>query len=406
MDASKNADQNAARWSGKRRTGMIIVVAVIAAIVIGVVVSVALPPNSPSPSHTYRIGAILPLTGRAGMLGENVKNGMMMAAEDINAAGGIKGARLEISFGDSKNEPKEGVALMNRFTSLDRLPVVVSAMTPVTEPLIPLAERTKTVVFATMVSSPTFAERSPWLFRCFTRAETEVPPLAKIAYAQLKMRKAAAVYVDDDFGKGYADFFRAEFEKLGGKMQSELPYERGASDFRNTLIKLKGADIDGIYLVGYDKAMGLIPKQLREMGINTPLLANASMATPAYLEIAGDTADGTVLLNFAFSTQRPPTEQGKKLIARYKERFGEVPLVLTVIGYDIVRLIARAIETQGGSAEQIRDGLLGIKEFQGVIGKLTVQPNREVDVPLMPLIIRGGKPVPFAPTPKPSTATP
>ncbi len=348
--------------------------------------------------ESYKLGAILPLTGRVAMLGENVRNGMQMAMEEINAAGGINGKMLEIQFGDSRNDPKEGVSLMNKFTSVSNLPVVVTAMTSITSPLIPIAERNNTVIFATMVSSPTFANKSEYLFRCFTRAETEVPPLAKIAYEEIGMRRIISLYVDDDFGKGYTVSYKTEFEKLGGKIVGEIPFARGGSDFRNTIAKLKSIEADGIYLVGYDKAMGLIPKQIREMGIKTPLLANASMASPAYLKIAGEASEGIVLMNFAFSTRSPKTEEGKKLVDKYKEKFGSTPLVLTVIGYDIVGLLAKAIQTNGYGSDNIRLGLLSIQDFDGVIGKLMVQPDGEVDVPLMPLVIRGGRPTPFKPS--------
>jgi branched-chain amino acid transport system substrate-binding protein len=186
---------------------------------------------------------------------------------------------------------------------------------------------------------------------------------------------------------------------MGGQVVVEIPYVRGSSDFKNSIVKLKSEEIDGIYVVGYDKAMGLIPKQLREMGIEQQILANASAATPAYTRIAGEAAEGIVLMNFAFSTRNPRTEEGKQLVERYRERFGDTPLVLTVIGNDIVGLLAKAIETRGASADEIRDGLLAIEDYDGVIGKLTVRSDGEVDLPLMPLIIRGGKPTPFVASP-------
>ena len=367
-----------------------------AVLVVVVVVVIIVVSRGPADENgPIRIGAILPLTGRAAMLGENVRNGMQLAVDDINAAGGINGRKLEVVFGDSRNDPKEGVSLMNRFTSVDKLPAVVSAMTPVTAPLIPIAERKKTVLFATMVSSPEFASKSSYLFRCFTRAGTEVPALANLAHSKLKMSKVVSLFVDDDFGSGYSDRFQEEFEKLGGKVVAQMPFPRGGADFKNTIAKLKSIEADGIYLVGYDKAMGLIPKQIREMGIETPILANASMATPAYLRIAGKGAEGIVLMNFAFSTRAPRTEEGKQLVKRYEDKFGSTPLVLTVIGYDIVGMLAQAMKANGASAESIRKGLLAIDDYDGVIGKLKVQSNGEVDVPLMPLVIKGGKPVPF-----------
>ncbi len=377
---------NAAR---RKRSGLVAVLALVLA------VGSLSCDRRPQGPETYKIGAILPLTGRAAMLGENVRHGMEMAAEDINANGGINGHKLEIVFGDSKNDPKEGVSLMNRFTSVNRLPAVVSAMTPITAPLIPLAERNKTVLFATMVSSPDFAAKSDYLFRCFTRAGTEVPPLAKVAFEQLGLRRVAVLYVDDDFGQGYCRAFKQALEQAGGQVTDEIPYARGSSDFKNSIVKLKDKDIDGIYIVGYDKAMGLIPKQIREMGIDTQILANASAATPAYIRIAGEAAEGITLMNFAFSTRAPRTERGQALVKRYEDKFGQTPLVLTVIGYDIVGLLAKAMEADGSSADSIRQGLLAIADYEGVIGKLAVQADGEVDVPLMPLVIRDGKPAPL-----------
>jgi len=376
--------------------GAIVVIAVV--IVVGIFVGLS---REPEGQEQYKLGAILPLTGGAAMLGENVRNGIQLAVDEINAGGGINGRAIQVEFGDSKDEPKEGVSLMTRFTSVNKYPAVITAMTAITAPLIPIAERSKTVVFATMVSSPTFADQSEYLFRCFTRAETEVPPLANIAYKRLGMHTIASLYVDDDFGRGYSERFRTEFEKLGGRIVEQIPFTRGGADFRNTITKLKTTDADGIYLVGYDKAMGLIPKQLREMGIEKPLIANASMATPEYIQIAGEAAEGIVLMNFAFSTRAPRTEEGKALVKKYEEKFGSTPLVLTVIGYDIVGLLAEAIKNKGYSSEGIRQGLLAIQDYEGVIGKLKVQPDGEVDVPLMPLVIRGGKPVPFVSQPNP-----
>lgn len=373
-------------------------IALVVIIVVAIVIIIGINIKSRQESREegpYKIGAILPLTGRAAMLGDNVRNGMQMAVDDINAEGGINGRLLEIEFGDSRDEPKEGVSLMNRFTSVSNLPVVVTAMTPITAPLIPIAERNKTVLFATMVSSPKFASKSEYLFRCFTRAANEIPPLSKIAYERLEMRKIVSLYVDDDFGKGYTERFRAEFEKLGGKMINEIPFARGGSDFRNTIAKLKSVEADAIYLVGYSRAMGLIPKQIRETGIEMPILANASMATPAYIAIAGEAAEGIVLMNFAFSTRAPRTEEGRNLVKKYEEKFGSTPLVLTVIGYDIVGLLAEAIQNEGYSADGIQRGLLKMQDYEGVIGKLTIQADGEVDVPLMPLIIKGGRVTPY-----------
>lgn len=347
----------------------------------------------PASSKDYKIGAILPMTGTSAVLGEFNKNGMDIAVEELNARPNAPKI-YSVEYGDSKNDPKEGVLVFQQQASVQKLPIIVSAMSSVTGALAQPAAENNKLLMATMVSSAGITENQPNMFRLFVRADIDAKTMADYAVKNAGLKKAAILFVQDDFGASFRDVFKQNFEAGGGKVTVEEGFDRAATDFRAVLTKLKGADFDCLYLLGYERTMGLIPKQMRELGINQPVLSIGTLAQPYVMEQAGNAIDGSYFTSTEFDADNPKSDAAKNFVAKYEAKFGKKPNYFAAFAYDTVRVLARAVEDAGANsadAKAVADALRRIKDFPGAVGAITFEPNGDARFPMHVSQIKNGR---------------
>ncbi len=328
--------------------------------------------------EVVKIGAILPLTGNTSMIGEYIKSGIDLAVKDVNSKGGINGKQLVVEYGDSKNEAKEGVTIFNSFTSVKKIPVIISAMTGVTQALIPLADQTNTVLFATTVSASGIPSQSPWVYRLFITADIDAKTMAEYA-ARNNINMVGIFYVNDDFGKSFAKVFSETFERKGGKVVFLESFEKGDKDFKNSLIKIKKYDVQAIYLLGYANNLGIIPKQMREMGIKSKILSIGTIGQPNVIKQAGDALEGTIFTTTEFSADSPKSEVARSFVENFIKTYGEKPNYFSAFAYDSISILADVIKKHGYSSESIKKGLSGIRGFEGITGKISIKSTGDAD---------------------------
>lgn len=350
--------------------------------------------NTPTEGEkNYKIGVILPMTGPSAVLGEFNKTGMEIAIEELNARPNAPKI-YSIEYGDSKNDPKEGLLVFQQQASVQNLPVIVTAMSSVTNALAQPAADNNKLLMATMVSSAGITENHPNMFRLFVRADIDAKTMAEYATKNLDLKKAAVLFVQDDFGTSFRDVFKQNFETNGGKVTVEEGFDRAATDFRAVLTKLKSADFDCLYLLGYERTMGLVPKQMRELGLNQPVLSIGTLAQPYVMEQAGNTIDGSYFTSTEFDADNPKSEVAKNFVAKYEAKFGKKPNYFSAFAYDTVRVLARAIEdagTNGSDAKAVAQALRLIKDFPSTIGTITFEPNGDARFPMHVSQIKNGR---------------
>lgn len=339
----------------------------------------------------YRIGAILPLTGNASTIGEQMKSGMELAVDDLNAAGGIAGKSLRVIFEDSKNDPKEGVSLFNRLTSTEKVPVVVSAMTGVTKAIIPLSATTKTVVMATGASASGITHGSDYAYRLFITADLDATTMAKFAADKLGLSKVAIVHVNDDFGVSFSRIFKSTFEANPSKsVVYEEAFEKGTTDFRSLVTKLKEVSPDGIYLLGYDNNLGILPLQIRQAGIKAPIMSIGTIGQPSVREQAGEALDGAYFTTTDYAADKPTNPEAETFTASYLKKFGKAPTYFSAFSYDAVHVLADAISEGGASPDAIRNSLSSGKLYHGAMGDIHFTSDRDADFRMIVKQIHGG----------------
>lgn len=342
--------------------------------------------------ETIKIGAILPLTGSASLVGEYVKNGIDLAVDEINAKNGIEGKTIVILYGDSKNDPKEGISIFNKFISLEKLPIVISVMTSVTQAITPIADKNKIVILATSVSASGITESSLWLFRLFVTADNDAKTMANFASDKLKYKRLGILHVYDDFGLNFSKVFTSTFEnrRKGNKVVFSEGFDKRTIDYRSILAKAKKKHLDAIYILGYDNNLGLLPKQMRELGITIPILSIGTIAQPNVIAQAGKALDGTYFTTTEFSADNPLTQEAKLFVERYKAKYNKTPNYFSAFAYDSIMIISEAIKNEGYSSDTIQKGLQNIKDFKGVTGVITIKPNRDADFKMVVKTIKQG----------------
>ena len=242
--------------------------------------------------NEIKIGAIFPLTGDAGRIGEMKRQGADLAAEEINAKGGINGRRVTIIYEDSENNANRGIAAFEKLIQLHKTPVIMSAMSGVSIPLVPLVDKHRVVLFAN-VGHPKISNMSVWVFRDFPTTEQEARVMAEFARSKLKLKKVAILSVNDEWGITGRDSFGEHFTSLGGTVLAQESYEKQDADFRTQLTKIKGANPEAIYVTGFGNALGLIARQYKELDIKGHFLTTTGFNDPEIIALAAGTSWST-----------------------------------------------------------------------------------------------------------------
>jgi branched-chain amino acid transport system substrate-binding protein len=339
-------------------------------------------------SEEIKIGAVLPLTGPSGYIGEAIKNGMILALDETSN----NKTKSEIIFEDSKGETKIGVNAFKKLTESDNINICVAALSSVVNPIIPLADNKQIPLIATVVSAEGIAKKSSWVFRFFTKAEIDAKVMAEYAYKSLNLKEIVILHVQDDFGISYAKIFKQVFENLGGKVVGVENFQFGESDFRTVLSKIKSFKFDGVYILSYANNLAIIPKQMKELGIKATILSIGTIAQDFVIKQAPDAIEGIYYTTTAFDISNPATDEMKKFVTLYKEKFNQNPEYFEVFGYDIAKIISQIVRNTGSDEKEIRDSLLALHGYKGAAGEISVDKSGEINFPVVIKRVVDGQP--------------
>jgi len=373
-------------------------------------------PQSTSPDHsTIRIGFFGDLTGPTFNFGLSAKNGVLLAADEINQAGGINGHKIDIVIEDDKGSPEEAAQLAGKL--IDRYKVVAilgAGASGNSLAAAPKAQSARIPLIAPSSTNPAVTQAGDYIFRaCFMDAfQGEV--MAKFAANTLKAKKAAIMLdFNSPYSRGLTDFFEFSFAKLDGQIVVKQSYSQGDADYRGQLSAIKAADPDVVYIPGYYGDVAIIAKQARQLGLTVPLLGADGWDAPELWELGGDALNGTYISNHYSADD--PSETIQKFEHEYRQRYGNLtPDAHAALAYDALRFLAEAIQKAGTTEEpQLRDALAATKNFAGVTGIISMDRDRNAVKPAVVLKLQDGRyiyqetiqpeaePEPSPPTPSP-----
>ncbi|MDY3051675.1 MAG: ABC transporter substrate-binding protein [Ndongobacter sp.] len=324
-----------------------------------------------------KIGYVGALSGETALWGQAGLNGMKMAADDINAAGGLLGKQVEIVGYDGKGDPMDSVNALNKLVTDDVVAVVGTNFSSCNIPMAEIADANKLPLIATAASSPlvTVGEDGklhPYSFRIGFTDPYQGKVLAAYAVNKLEAKKGAILTnIADSYSTGIKQYLVEEYTKLGGEIVADESASSGDQDFRSQLSKIKEANPDVLFLPWIYKDVALITGQARELGIECVFLGADGWDSQDLPELAKGSVEGS----YFCSRTGFNTPEAKEFKDRYEKEYKITAEAECLFGYDGVMWIKQVIE-QKNSAERdaIREGLEGTAEFKGLLGTMAVDP--------------------------------
>jgi branched-chain amino acid transport system substrate-binding protein len=313
---------------------------------------------------TIQIGLVQPLTGAFAAAGTDVVNGAKIAADEINAKGGVLGKKLELITEDTKSNPTEAAAVAEKLIVRDKVPVLMgaSASTATLAVMPKLMEYKVPMLVETSSSSKITTSGNPYIFRIAPPSEVEAVVFGKIVN-RIGIHKADFLAVNNDWGRGTADEFGKILKDNGIAVGLVERMDQGAQDMNAQLVKFKGSGADTLFVTTAVEQLSLVLKQAASLGLNLRIISTGGSQNPDQLITnVGKAADGTWHLVFFAPwapEATPDAAAAKTFVAEWNSRglpFGG--LTSSFRGYDGIRAITEAIKIAGkAEPETIRAAL-------------------------------------------------
>jgi len=348
--------------------------------------------EKPADSQGIKVGFFGALTGPTATFAISGRNGCLLAADQINKAGGVLGRPLELLSEDDRGEASEAASAVSKLITRDHVVALIGenassrslAAAPIAQSYsIPMISPTSTNVEVT--------KKGDYIFRVCFIDSYQGRVLAAFARKNLKAQ-TAAILTDSrsDYSVGLGDAFRSAFTAAGGRIVADAKYSEGDSDFSAQLTSLGPLHPDVLFIPGYYTDVGLIARQARSLGLKATLLGADGWDSPKLVEIGGEAMEGSYLSNH-YSVD-DPAPAVRAFVDAYKAKYGADPDSIAATSYDAMRLLADAI-TRAGSTEgpRVRDALAATKDFAAVTGRITMDADRNPIKPAVVLRVEGGR---------------
>jgi len=308
---------------------------------------VALLPACSATSNTIAIGTIMPISGPVSTYGIQSRDASQMAIDEINAAGGVLGKKLQLYVEDDEATPEKTVNAFTKLVTQHKIVALVGGLTsPCTLAIIADAQKRKVVLVTPSSTNDTVTDAGNFIFRACYNDSFQGQVMAKFAYQNLGAKTAAIIFDNtNDYSKGLKDSFTAAFTALGGTLVDTESYAKGDTDFNAQLTKIASNKPDVLFVPDYYSTVSLVAKQARTAGITVPMLGADGWDEIA--NNAGDEVDGCYYSNHYSPDAND--QQVKDFVAAYKAKYNAEPNALAALAYDATYMIADAIKLAGST---------------------------------------------------------
>ena len=338
-------------------------------------VAIALPGVAMA-QDTLKIGALVTLSGAGAAWGQALLYGAELAADDVNAKGGLevggKKYKIEVIPYDDKYQSGEAVTAANRLVSDDKVKYIIGPMGSAPALAVqPITEREKVVIMTLGFTSKALSPEKPYSFRPnLTTEETSYPIIAWLV-KRFNLKKVGGLFPNDESGQQIAGDLSKAYEQAGAQLSSKEFFERQRVDMMPLLTRMLNAGIDAIELDGNSPATaGMIVKQARELGFQGPIVRNGGPATPEIVAVAGKAATEGMMVT---SLQDPDNKEVAHYAQRYWDKYKKKMNGFSPAFYDGTHMLFKAMQNAGTVTDstKVRDELEKLNGFKGIQGVLT-----------------------------------
>ncbi|MDN4986415.1 ABC transporter substrate-binding protein [Bradyrhizobium arachidis] len=332
---------------------------------LAIALAAALSAGAVRAQSTVYIPDVIELSGPGAVSGTNWRDGVSLAVDEINAAGGILGRKIQTEHLDTQSNP--GISRAQVQKVLDKNPYVVlgpiySGSVKVNMALTQQAEIPQ-IVGAEAADITT--QGNPWVFRTAFGQQFSMPKIANYLHDKLNVKSVAVLWVNNDFGKGGHDNFVKEMKARNIEIAADISTEQGQVDFGSDVIKLKGAKADAAFIYTNEEESARFLIEAKRQGLSTPLFGETTLLSQKVVELAGPAANG-VRGHVGLSADAPvPAIQ--EFAKKFSARFKYLPDHNGIKGYTAVYLVKYVTE---------KIGKFDSKAFGAAMKGLTLTPDK------------------------------
>ena len=340
------------------------------------------------------IGLVNPLSGDNALYGVDQQRAMTMAFEEINAAGGVNGAKLVLVEYDDQGDPQNTARGAQKMADDESIVAMVgSSLTSCTLALVPIIDDAGLVDCVVSSSSPSLAKASDYFFRMAVQDAQVGPQMAK-AILNKGYKDILVLYSNNDYGKNLGGNLVTYAKENGGNIVDEIEYNAADQDFSAIVTKVKSAGAEAIAICGTVTDSSLLISQMDQQGVDAYIIGATSLYNTHALEIAGDALEGVGCVSVYISTN--PDEKVQEFVKKYNDKYGETPDAFAAMGYDMGYVLAAAAD----KAMQANDGVVdreGMKagmeqtDYEGVTGHVVFTEDNEWERDYLTLVVKDGE---------------
>ncbi len=337
-----------------------------------------------APAHAaepYKIGCIFSVTGPASFLGDPEKKSAIMLADQINKNGGINGHPVKLVIYDTEGDPTKAVLNINKLIFHDKvLAIIGPSRTPTTLAVIPIVQRAQIPLISCAAGIKITQPVKKWVFKT---PQTDAMAVAKI-YTYMKennVKKIAIITVANAFGESGKAQLIKQAPKFGIEIVAQESFGPKDTDMTPQLTKIRATPAEAIVCWGTNPGPAVVAKNMKQLDIKIPLFQSHGVASPKFIELAGDAANGIILPTgkILVANDIPDNDPQKpvllKYIKDYESRYKTHVSGFGGYAYDGLNLLAIALKNAGANKAKIRDELEKIKGYKGVSGVFNFSPT-------------------------------
>jgi branched-chain amino acid transport system substrate-binding protein len=347
--------------------------------------------DAPSSSEIV-IGEFGSLTGTAATFGTSTRDGIDMALDEINKAGGVLGKKVRVIVEDDQTKPEEAQTVVTKLISKDHVIAILGEVASSRSlAAAPVAQQNSVPMISPSSTNPKVTQVGDYIFRVCFIDPFQGLVMAKFATNTLKVKKLAILRdIKNDYSVGLADVFIENFKKMGGSIVADQSYSEGDTDFSAQLTSIKAANPQAVFVPGYYTEVGLIARQAKKLGLTATLMGGDGWDSPKLTEIGGESINGAYFSNHYSMDDPSPAIQ--KFVSEYKTRYGAAPDALAALAYDAAHILVESIRKANSTdGPKLRDAIAQTTDFPGVTGKISIDKDRNSVKPAVVLQVKDGK---------------
>jgi branched-chain amino acid transport system substrate-binding protein len=344
-------------------------------------------------AEPIKIGAFLSLTGATASYGVSALNAIKLATEETNRAGGINGKQIELVVEDDHSNTQDVPGIVTRLIKEAKVqallaePVSMRAMAAA-----PIAQSNRVVMISSASVKPELTMHGDYIFRACFISSTEGEAIAKFATGKLKAKRAAIILdPQNDYAVVLAKFFADSFTKLGGEIRGQQTYQASDKTLTAQFIAITAMNPDIVFAPGFYTTAPLVARAMKQSGLKATLVGSDGWDSPELMKDGSEPFAGVYFANHFWVGNNEPV--AKKFVNDYQTKYGVIPDAGSATAYDAARLLFDAFKRANSTeSAAVREALAATEKFPGVTGKITIDPQRNAQVPVYMLRIdKNGK---------------